>query len=136
MKLCIDERLNQKLQEFNTEYELRIKAHENRAVAQRAQILSQYFQAAREKREKTLETLNKEWYDIQTARRSAHSLPDYGLLFPKDPMSRVRNAVAYNTEVSTLAGIAKYEGFPSGPELKGASVSEVEDDFSIIEVGQ
>lgn len=134
MKQCIDDRLNQKLQESSTEYDLKITAHERRAVAQRAQIWSQFFQAVRERREHALETLNKKWYDVQTARRSAHSLPDYGLLFPKDPMHRVRNAVAYNTEVSTLAGIAKYEGFPAGPELKGASISEVEDDLSIIEV--
>ena len=61
-------------------------------------------------------------------------MPDYGLLFPKDAGQRVRNAVAYNTEVSMLAGIAKYEGFPAGPEVRGASSAEVDDDFKTIEV--
>ncbi|KAK7415502.1 hypothetical protein QQX98_005855 [Neonectria punicea] len=133
MKQCLDDRLEQKLRSINKELEYRTKAHERRSVALRAQIWGQYFQAVREKREKTMEALNQEWYDVQTARRSAHSLQDCGLLFPKDPAQRIRNAVAYNTEVSTLAGIAKYEGFPAGPEMKGASASELEDDLAAIE---
>ncbi|RFU79517.1 hypothetical protein TARUN_2724 [Trichoderma arundinaceum] len=133
MKQCLDDRLDRKLQAINTEHEYRLKALERRAVAQRAQIWGQYFQAVREKREQALEGLNRQWYDVQSARRSAHSLPDYGLLFPKDPSQRVRNAIAYNTEVSTLAGLAKYEGFPAGPELQGASTSELEADLAVME---
>ncbi|KAF3075487.1 hypothetical protein CFAM422_002374 [Trichoderma lentiforme] len=133
MKQCLDDRLEQKLQAINTEHEYRLKALERRAVAQKAQIWGQYFQAIREKREHALEALNRQWYDVQSARRSAHSLPDYGLLFPKDPSQRVRNAIAYNTEVSTLAGLAKYEGFPAGPELQGASASELEADLALME---
>ncbi|OPB39211.1 hypothetical protein A0O28_0049170 [Trichoderma guizhouense] len=133
MKQCLDDRLEQKLQAINTEHEYRLKALERRAVAQKAQIWGQYFQAIREKREHALEALNRQWYDVQSARRSAHSLPDYGLLFPKDPSQRVRNAIAYNTEVSTLAGLAKYEGFPAGPELQGASTSELEADLALME---
>ena len=134
MKKCIDDRLDNKLKDFNTELEFRIKAHEKRAVAQHAQIWSQFYQAVREKREQALEKLNKEWYDVQTARRSAHSLPDYGLLFPKDENQRVRNAIAYNTEVSTLSGLAKYEGFPAVPDMQGASAAELEDDLAAMQV--
>jgi hypothetical protein len=133
MKQCLDDRLNQKLSAVNNELELRIKAHERRTVAQRAQIWSQFYQAIRESRERSLEKLNKEWYDVQTARRNAHKLPDYGLLFPKHPAQRVRNAVAYNTEVSTLAGIAKYEGFPAGPEMRPASAAELEEDLAAMD---
>ncbi|KAM0305727.1 hypothetical protein ACHAPM_002112 [Fusarium culmorum] len=136
MKQCLDDRLEQKLREINNEHEYRLKAHENRSVAQRAQVWGQYYQAVREKRETTLESLNQEWYDIQTARRSAHSLQDCGLLYPKDPAQRVRNAIAYNTEVSALATIAKYEGFPAGPEMTGATPSELEDDLAAIEVSR
>lgn len=134
MKQCLDDRLEQKLREINQELEYRVRAHERRSVAQRAQIWGQYFQAVREKREKTLEALNQEWYDVQTARRSAHSLQDIGLLFPKDPTQRVKNAIAYNTQVSALASTAKYEGFPAVPEMKGASQVEFEDDMAAIEV--
>ncbi|KFA71496.1 hypothetical protein S40288_08328 [Stachybotrys chartarum IBT 40288] len=133
MKRCLDDRLNRKIQQMNNEYELRINAHKRAMVAQRAQIWGQYFQAVRETREHSLEALNKEWYEVQSARRGAHSLPDYGLLFPKDPAQNVRNTVAYNTEVSALAGMAKYRGFPAGPEMKGASPLEMEDDLNAME---
>ncbi|KAM3534586.1 hypothetical protein MY4038_002136 [Beauveria bassiana] len=133
MKQCLDDRLNQRLQQVNTEFDFQLKANERWAVAQRAQIWSQFFQAVREKREQTLESLNKQWYDVQTARRNAHSLQDYGILFPKDPTQRLRNAIAYNSEVSTLAGMAKYEGFPAGPEMKGASALELKSDLSAME---
>lgn len=134
MKQCIDERLRKKLQETDAEFDFRMRAHERRAVAQRAQIWSQFFQAVREKRELALEKLNKQWYEVQGARRNAHSLPEYGLLFPKDATQRVKNAIAYNSEVSTLAGLAKYAGFPAGPEIKGASAAEAEADLATIEV--
>jgi hypothetical protein len=134
MKRCLDDRLNRKLQEFGKEQQFRIEALERRAVAERAQVWSQYFQAIREKRETSLEALNHAWYDVQAARRKAHSLPPCGLLFPKDPAQRIRNAVAYNTEVSTLASIAKYEGFPARPEIRGASSLELADDLNAIEV--
>lgn len=134
MKKCLDDRLNRKIQEIEKENELRLEAHKRRFVAVRAQIWSQFVQGVREKRESTLATLNKEWYDVQTARRNAHSLQEYGMLFPKDPTQRVRNAVAYNNEVSTLAGLAKFEGFPAGPEIRGASTSELNDDLGAIEV--
>ncbi|RDA94150.1 hypothetical protein CP533_6586 [Ophiocordyceps camponoti-saundersi (nom. inval.)] len=133
MKKCIDDRLNKRVHEIDTEHELRMRAHERRAVAQRAQIWSQFFQTVREKREQALEKLNQQWYEVQSARRSTHSLSDYGLLFPKEPAQRLRNAVAYNTEVSTLAGLAKHVGFPAGPELKGASAAEVDADLNAIE---
>ncbi|KAM3436288.1 hypothetical protein MY4824_004439 [Beauveria thailandica] len=133
MKQCLDDRLNQRLQQVNTEFDFQLKANERWAVAQRAQIWSQFFQAVREKREQTLESLNKQWYDVQAARRNAHSLQDYGILFPKDPTQRLRNAIAYNSEVSTLAGMAKFEGFPAGPEMKGASALELKSDLSAME---
>lgn len=133
MKQCLDDRLARKLARIDKEHELRMQANERRAVAIRSQIWSQFYQSVREKREAVLEALNKEWYDVQMARRSAHSVHDCGILFPKDPAQRVRNSVAYNTEVSTLAGLAKYEGFPAGPEMRGVTESELADDLSLIE---
>jgi hypothetical protein len=134
MKQCLDDRLSQKLKEIDREHELRIQANERRAVAIRSQIWSQFYQSVREKREAVLESLNKQWYDVQTARRTAHSVQDCGILFPRDPAQRLRNSVAYNTEVSTLAGLAKYEGFPAGPEMTGANESELADDLNLIDV--
>ncbi|CAG9938192.1 unnamed protein product [Clonostachys rosea f. rosea IK726] len=133
MKRCLDDRLNRKLEEINKEHELRMRAHERRSVAIRSQAWSQFFQSIRETRERVLESLNRDWYDVQTTRRSAHSLPECSIVFPKDPAQRVKNAVAYNKEVATLAGIAKYEGFPAGPEIKGASESELAHDLAAMD---
>ncbi|GKT63453.1 transcriptional regulatory protein DEP1 [Colletotrichum tofieldiae] len=129
MKQCLDERLEKKLRNIEKEYELSVEALERLAVARRAQIWNQFYQGARESRSKMLEHLNKEWYETQNARRSAHSVPDYGLLFPTNPTQRTRNAVAYNSEVSFLAGLAKHEGFPAVPPMRGANGSEIEDDL-------
>ncbi|KAL0936428.1 transcriptional regulatory protein dep1 [Colletotrichum truncatum] len=132
MKQCLDERLEKKLRHINKEYELSVEALERLAVARRAQIWDQFYQGAREKRSRMLEDLNKEWYETQNARRSAHSVPDYGLLFPTNPIQRTRNAVAYNSEVSFLAGLAKHEGFPAVPAMRGANLLEIEDDLEAI----
>ncbi|KAF9876521.1 transcriptional regulatory protein dep1 [Colletotrichum karsti] len=129
MKQCLDERLDKKLQHINREYELSVEGLERLAVARRAQIWDQFYQGVREQRSKMLEDLNKEWYETQNARRSAHSVPDYGLLFPTNPAQRTRNAVAYNSEVSFLAGLAKHEGFPAVPSMRGANMSEIDDDL-------
>lgn len=136
MKQCLDERLDKKLRHINKEYELSVEALERLAVARRAQIWDQFYQGMREQRSKMLEDLNKEWYETQNARRSAHSVPDYGLMFPTNPVQRTRNAVAYNSEVSVLAGLAKHEGFPAVPSMRGANVSEVEDDLEAIKVSR
>jgi len=60
MKQCLDDRLEQKLREIHNEHEYRIKAHERRSVAQRAQIWGQYYQSVSEKKESTLRSLNQE----------------------------------------------------------------------------
>ncbi|KXH48667.1 hypothetical protein CSIM01_13024 [Colletotrichum simmondsii] len=136
MKQCLDERLEKRLRNIEKEYELSVEALERLAVARRAQIWNQFYQGSREKRSKMLEDLNKEWYETQNARRSAHSIPDYGLLFPTNPAQRTRNAVAYNSEVSFLAGLAKHEGFPAVPAMRGASGSEIEDDLEQMKVSE
>ena len=134
MKQCLDERLETRLAEINKEHELTLEALDRVAAARRAQIWGQFYQDIREKREEYLDALNKEWYETQNARRSAHSVPDYGLLFPTNPTQRTRNAVAYNSEVSFLAGLAKHEGFPAMPAIRGANAMEVEDDLEAMKV--
>lgn len=100
------------------------------AVSKRSQILSQYQQEVRETREKKLELLGKQWYEIQHDRRSyAGSVPDYTLKFPTRRSQQVMNQVAYSNEVSILSGIAKYVGFPSAPTMAPATMSELEEDL-------
>ncbi|KAI1141919.1 Sds3-like-domain-containing protein [Hypoxylon sp. FL0543] len=133
MMQCIDARRDERVRVANRELELKIEALERRAVARRAQIHSQYFQAVRESRETILAELGQQWYDIQHERRKqANNIPEFGLRFPPEPMQRIRNAVAYNKEVSILSGVAKYKGMPAAPEMKGATMQELDDDFEAI----
>ncbi|ROT41564.1 hypothetical protein SODALDRAFT_331310 [Sodiomyces alkalinus F11] len=136
MKQCLDERLEARLRQINKEHELVIAALERVAVARKGQIWGQFYQGVREKRGQCLESLNREWFATQNARRSAHSVPEYGIHFPGDPAQRTRNAVAYNTEVSYLSGLAKHEGFPAVPAILGASSAEMEEDFEAMRVGR
>ncbi|KAJ4290636.1 Transcriptional regulatory protein [Collariella sp. IMI 366227] len=99
----------------------------------RAQIMSQFYQAVREAREKTLEELGQEWYEVQQERRrAANIIPDYGIRFPATRTQAVRNAVSYNKEVSILSGFAKHIGFPAAPTINGASEDQVEADLEAI----
>ncbi|KAI0428106.1 hypothetical protein F5Y09DRAFT_10802 [Xylaria sp. FL1042] len=133
MMRCVDARRDEKLRIADRELELKIEASERWAVARRAQIHSQFFQAVRESRERILAELGQHWYDIQHERRkNANNVPEYGIRFPKSPNQRIRDALSYNREVSILSGIAKYEGMPAAPDMQGASSQELDDDFDAI----
>ncbi|KAI1206452.1 Sds3-like-domain-containing protein [Annulohypoxylon truncatum] len=130
MMECIDARRDERIRIANRELELQKEALDRWAVARRSQIHSQYFQSIRESRETILAELGQQWYDIQHERRKqANNVPEFGLRFPSDPTQRIKNALAYNKEVSILSGVAKHEGMPAAPDMKGASMQELEDDF-------
>ncbi|KAI1077083.1 Sds3-like-domain-containing protein [Whalleya microplaca] len=130
MMQCVDARKEDRLRVADRELELKMESLGRWAVARRAQIHSQFFQSVRESRERILAELGQSWYDIQHERRKqANSVPEFGLQFPDSQTQRVRNALSYNKEVSILSGIAKYEGMPAAPEMKGASIQELDEDF-------
>ncbi|KAI0844113.1 Sds3-like-domain-containing protein [Daldinia vernicosa] len=133
MMQCIDARRDERIRVADRELELKIESLERWAVSRRSQIHSQFFQSVRESRETILAELGQQWYDIQHERRKqANNVPEFGLRFPPDPAQRTRNALAYNREVSILSGIAKYEGMPAAPEMRGATMQDLEDDFEAI----
>ncbi|KAJ8132540.1 hypothetical protein O1611_g1089 [Lasiodiplodia mahajangana] len=133
MMRCVDARRDERLRVANRELELKIESSERWAVARRAQIHSQFFQAVRESRERVLAELGQHWYDIQHERRkNANNVPEYGIRFPRSQAQRVRDALSYNREVSILSGIAKHEGMPAAPEMRGANPQELDDDFDAI----
>lgn len=135
MMECVDARRDERIRVANRELELNKEALDRWAVARRAQIHSQYFQSIRESRETILAELGQQWYDIQHERRKqANNVPEFGLRFPSDPTQRLRNALAYNKEVSILSGIAKHEGMPAAPDMKGATMQELDDDFEAMNV--
>lgn len=135
MMQCVDQRLEDKLRHIRREHDYRMEALDRWAVSRRAQVLSQFYQSVRESREDLLENLGRQWYEIQhERRRHANTIPDYGIRFPQAKTQRIKDAIAYNKEVSILSGIAKYRGFPAAPDVNGASGEEVDDDMEAIAV--
>ena len=135
MMQCIDARRDGKLRLEDRRVEYNEQTINKTAVAKRAQILSQFYQDVRAIRERKLEHLGKQWYEIQHDRRAyGKNVDDYVLSFPTKKIEQVKNQIAYNTEVSILSGIAKYRGFPAAPAMSPATSQEREDDFKAMGV--
>ena len=135
MLKCIEERREERIRLSAVELQLRLTVLRNRAVGERAQMMSQFFQGVREAREKVLEELGQEWYEIQQERRRlANTIPDYGIRFPTSKPQAVKQAVAYNKEVSVLSGFAKHVGFPAAPTIHGVTEEELDNDWNVIMV--
>lgn len=130
MMQCIDGRRDERLRIEKRRVEYQRETIDKSAIARRGQLLSQFYQEVRDIREKKLELLGKQWYEIQHDRRGYGSnVEDYALKFPIKRSEQLKNQYAYNTEVSVLSGIAKYRGFPAAPAMAPATSSELEDDF-------
>ena len=130
MMHCIDARRDEKVRISGKLRGLELETLKNYAVARRSQILVQYQQDVRDIREKKLEQLGKQWYEIQHDRRSyAGNVPDYALKFPTRRSQQILNQVAYSNEVSILSGVAKYVGFPAAPPMASTSIAELEEDM-------
>jgi hypothetical protein len=130
MMKCIDERRDERVRVSEKLREYELQTLRNYAVAKRSQILVQYQQDVRAIRERKLEQLGKQWYEIQHDRRSyAGSVPDFTLRFPTRRSQQITNQVAYSNEVSILSGVAKYVGFPAAPPMASATDAELEEDL-------
>lgn len=128
---CLDAKRDERIRVADKRRELDLQTLRISAVAVRSQILSQYQQEVRESREQHLEQVGKQWYEIQHDRRSyAGGVPDYTIKFPTKRTQQLHNQIAYSTEVSVLAGVSKYVGFPAAPPMRPASLQEVEEDFA------
>ena len=130
MKEVIDQRRNQKIEYENDLMKLRLMTLERVSIANKAQAHSQYVQTVREIRDSHLDSLNKKYYQVQRERRSCESdVPDYIYTFTTKRSQQIIHQSAYNQEVSILAGVAKYVGFPAAPEIGSARSKEIDDDF-------
>ncbi|KIW56133.1 hypothetical protein PV05_04815 [Exophiala xenobiotica] len=120
-------------EKFEVEQKLlvyKVGALKNKAVAERSQIHSQYFQTVRDIRERYLERISEHFYRIQRDRFKADSsIPSYIIPFPEKRSQQILQQTAYNKEVSILSGVAKYVGFPAAPELASSKQKDVEDDM-------
>ncbi|KAL8907591.1 MAG: hypothetical protein Q9207_001328 [Kuettlingeria erythrocarpa] len=130
MKEVLEQRRDEKMQYENTLLKYKLGSLQNKSVAEKAQVHGQYMQTVREIRDRNLEQVNEEWYQIHKERRSREDdVPEYMYLYPTQRSHQIANQAAYNKEVSLLSGIAKYRGFPAAPEIRGAKPTEIEADL-------
>lgn len=129
---CLDQRRDEKIHLDQVLLEYKVKALEIKSVAERSQIHSQYFQTVRAIRERKLEEVGEQWYQIQRDRRGCEgsgNVSDFTYKFPTRRSQQIIQQTAYNLEVSILSGVAKHVGFPAAPSISGARSSEIDDDF-------
>lgn len=121
-------------EKFEVEQKLlvyKVGALKNKAVADRSQIHSQYFQTVRDIRERYLERISEHFYRIQRDRFKADStVPNFTIPFPEKRSQQIIQQTAYNKEVSILSGVAKYVGFPAAPELASSAQKDIQDDMA------
>ena len=132
MLQCLDQRRDEKIHLEHVLLEYKIKALETKSVAERSQLHSQYFQTVRAIRERKLEEVGEQWYQIQRDRRGCEgsgNVSDFTYNFATRRSQQITQQTAYNLEVSILSGVAKYVGFPAAPSINGARSSEIDDDF-------
>ncbi|KAF6236549.1 hypothetical protein HO173_005330 [Letharia columbiana] len=130
MKEVIDQRRDQKVEYENKLMKFKLMTLQRESIANKAQAHSQYMQTVREVRDSYLESLNRKYYQVQRERRSCEGdVPDYMYTFTTKRSQQITHQTAYNTEVSILAGVAKYVGFPAAPEISSARAKEIDDDL-------
>ncbi|KAJ5313872.1 DNA-directed RNA polymerase III subunit 22.9 kDa [Penicillium atrosanguineum] len=127
---CVERHRDAKLKYEENLYRYRMKALLNKSLAERSQAHSTYFQRIRDVREGHSSSISKQFYAIQHDRfKTDESSPNHNIPFPTRRSQQIAHQTAYNHEVSVMAGVAKYVGFPAAPTLLGARPSELEDDL-------
>lgn len=127
---CVQRYRDAKIKYEHTLYRYRLKALLNKSLAERAQSHSTFFQRVRDVRERHSSAISKQFYAIQHDRFKTDELsPHHIVPFPTRRSQQIAHQTAYNHEVSIMAGVAKYVGFPAAPTLLGARPSELEDDL-------
>lgn len=133
----IDRHRDQKIRYENTLIKYKLEALQRKSIAEKAQAHSQYMLEVQAIRERHLEKLNREFYQIQRERRSAEtSAPDYIYRYNPKRSDQIKRQTAYNKEVSILSGVAKYVGFPAAPDLKPLKQHEIDEDLKAMGVSK
>ncbi|KAJ5552980.1 hypothetical protein N7494_002358 [Penicillium frequentans] len=127
---CVERYRDSKINYERSLFRFRQQALVNKSLAERAQANSTFFQRIRDAREKHSSAVSKQFYAIQHDRFKTDELsPHHIISFPTRRSQQIANQTAYNQEVSVMAGVAKYVGFPAAPTLLGARPSELDDDL-------
>ncbi|KAL4802908.1 Sds3-like-domain-containing protein [Aspergillus unguis] len=127
---CVKGYRDSKINYEHTLFQYRLKSLLNRSQAERAQAHSTYFQRARDTREKHSSAISKQFYSIQHDRFKTDDVrPQHYVPFPTRRSQQIAHQTAYNQEVSVLAGVSKYVGFPAAPSLASARQTELDEDL-------
>ncbi|OOF96304.1 hypothetical protein ASPCADRAFT_144586 [Aspergillus carbonarius ITEM 5010] len=127
---CIGRYRDTKIKYEQTLFQYRVKALLNKSMAERAQAHSTFFQRTRDIREKHSSAISKQFYSIQHDRFKTDEVsPQHYIPFPMRRSQQIAYQTAYNQEVSIMAGVAKYVGFPAAPALSAARPSELDEDM-------
>ena len=127
---CVQRHRDAKIHYEETLYRYRVKSLMNKSLAERAQTHSTFFQRVRDTREKHSSTISKQFYAIQHDRFKTEEIsPHQSIPFPTRRSQQIAHQTAYNQEVSVMAGVAKYVGFPAAPSLAAARPSEIDEDL-------
>ncbi|CRG92165.1 hypothetical protein PISL3812_09221 [Talaromyces islandicus] len=128
---CVKLHRDKKIKYESTLFQYRLQSLLSRSLADRAQAFSTYFQRIRDTREAHSTAVSKQFYAIQHDRFKTEELgADHYIPFPTRRSQQISQQTAYNQEVSVMAGVAKYVGFPAAPSLSAARVTEVDEDLN------
>ncbi|KAF2674940.1 hypothetical protein BT63DRAFT_24632 [Microthyrium microscopicum] len=131
---CVDERRDEKIRHENALLKYNLQALVNKTIAERGQLLSQYFQDVREIRDNAIDRCYKEVYTLQKERRRYGMEESSTRLYSNRKPELMQEQQARNMEVSVLAGIAKHVGFPAAPEMSALSAHEIQRDLEAMEI--
>ncbi|KKK16229.1 hypothetical protein ARAM_001803 [Aspergillus rambellii] len=127
---CVKRYTDAKVDYEHTLFRYRLKSLVNKSLAERAQTHSSYIQRIRDIRERHSSAISKQFYSIQHDRFKTDDVsPQHYIPFPTRRSQQIANQTAYNQEVSILAGVAKYVGFPAASSLVAARPSEIDEDL-------
>ena len=127
---CVDQHRNKKIEYEQTLMKYKLMTLQRTTIADKAQAHSQYMQTLRDIKDRGLEQISKQSFQIQRERRDRIGrVPDYSFYYPAKRSQQIINQTAYNAEVSILSGVAKYVGFPAAPEMHAARPEEVDEDL-------
>ncbi|EKV15368.1 hypothetical protein PDIG_26710 [Penicillium digitatum PHI26] len=127
---CVQRYRDAKIKYEQNLYRYRMKSLMHKGLAERTQAHSTYYQRIRDARERHSSAVSKQFYAIQHDRFKTDELsPHHIIAFPTRRSQQIAHQTAYNQEVSIMAGVAKYVGFPAAPSLMGARPTELDDDL-------
>lgn len=138
--------LNEKAEQNVTRHQKRIRLADALLVRKKAEIdiefkakrfaaFSQHAQDRQKLRAFLLSRTSAEWFQIHREKRILDmAVPDYGYMVSDRPAEQVKYRLEYEMEVSLLAGLKKYVGFPAAPPVSSATKEDIVADLGAMDI--